>query len=1339
MNRMQRIQTILSLILASGLLSELPALEVNRCFSDGMVLQRDEIVKIWGTTEAGGQQVVVKFADQMVNAASDYDGRWAATFKPLKVSAKPRSLEVSSGRETILFKDVLVGDVFLFARQSSIDVSLGSTDRGRTAASALAEDKSLRFIRIKATPSKVPLENLKKDATAGWSAVTKESALTMSAAAFYLGRDLVKDLDVPIGIIDLDMGYHFAGAWLSEQGLDQAQSREGPLAFTRSKLPEDIVAWENRSEGYKHGKLRVTVSEEYHPGLAPIERPHAPGVCYNAVLHPLRGLVAKGLLLQLGNNYPFVGYSDDRKAAGKFDGAAVNTVSYLTLKGGRQMTPQVLPEVPDDLRRLLGDEDLPLAWIMPPGSDNHAYASQNRETREIQRRSKMTLEGVDLILPGAEHVYKSGQPSDEVLLAARCKQWVMGTFYGSKSPVSGPLFDRVEFGEGVATIHFKAGTGEGLAAEGDALNHFELFGAEEERLASRAMIEGDTIRLESETASVPVSVRYGWSHKPVQGLVNSAGLPALPFNTDVRWEYEWWPAPAPIELPEEYHSPASKWPKRDHAVINFNTEGKGLHLGPTGLWGTSAGPNICVVQVTPGSPADGKVAVGDMIYGVNGMEFGSGEDDKYVQLADGITEAETKAGEGRLVLNISRDRTLLTVPIQLEVMGSFSKTTPWNCEKSEMIVQKAEEYMRKGLRPGTGIPNEDDYAYGPWNDNILFLMASGNPELQGLVRRYIRRKVDQVVAWKAGETGVYNTFNGWGHGYLAMLFGEYYHLTGDRTVLPALEHLIGQTQSEQIKRRDADPDNWPGTAPTRYGLHPAGQMPSVIGAVLAKEAGAAVDEQVLAFDIDYLHEKRAENGWILYNGYSPFLISSRQISEPPSIDSKAQAAGRLSSMNGKLGTGAALFSLMEGYDQAVHECAIRCASAYNKTRTGHGGAWFNNFWTPIGAHHAGKENYQFFMKGQQWWRELYRDHSGAVWQAHNAKGKASVLAVGFATHRVAHHQRLRILGAPRSAYAMNPPTYLKAALAAHGKRDYDLASKLIQKELSGDKIPEEERRMVHHFLNSVQTLRKSIEHDLAYTEGLMEKGEIYLASLEYPQLKMVVDPDNAQLKAIAAIIDSEEGVKKVVEALNAAKQAEQLARKQASEKRAAEAAARKSSTVWTDENDRLVTFLKDGKATFGSTRRSRVDSFPKAQWAPWRVAIVETPAHAPEGWMKAGYDDSSWEETTLPTVWHPGHTGLLRASFDVEDSEAIAGLQVRAVTYKLKDLKIYLNNELVAHINGMDKQHIFPLNDYALAQLKNGRNEIAIYADHGARYVDFSFRLEGRLKNSPVALIKGDR
>jgi len=1301
----------------------LSALELNRSFSKDMVLQRDKPVKVWGTAEKG-DTITVTLAGQAKSVKTDDSGRWEVTLDPLKASAAPQTLTVSSsiGNRQSAIENVLVGDVFLFARQSSIDVSLGSRPEGKQAAAGLAEGSNFRFIHIKSSPSKTPLDNLKQDATTGWQTVDKTSALEMSAAAFYLGRDLAKDVKAPVGIVDLDMGYYFASAWMSVEALKKVASTE-VLGASDIKVELEwrekyLEAWSKNIDGFERGrKGREQVSDKPILGFLPIEMPYFPSACYSSVIHPLRGLAVKGMLLQLGNDYPYVAFTRLRNLGKSTDMAELNKAnadSYNITKEGNRMTPAVLPAAVDDLRHSLGDASLPVGWIMPPGSDVYQYGTHNREVREVQRRAQAQTKNVDLILPGAEHVPMSGEPADEALLAGRCRQWVMGTFYGAKGPVSGPVFERAEFGNDTATVFFKNGTADGLSATGDALEHFEVAGGDREFVPCKAEIVGSTIKLTSNTGSQLSYVRFGWTRKPVQGLVNSAGLPAIPFSTDSEWEYDWWADPAPVELPEEYYTPANKWPKRDYAIINYETEGKGFHLGPTGLWGTPAGPNLYVTEITPGSPADGKVLQGDMIYGVYGTEFGAGSDENFRQFAAGIAQAEADAGGGTMILNIRRDGKLIEVPVKLAYMGAYSATSPWDCEKSKMIVKKAEEYMRNGLRPKTGVPNDGDYMYGPWNDNVIFLLASGNPELQGLVRRYIRQKIDALDAAKRGDKGVYNSYNGWGDAYISMLFGEYYHRTGDSSVLPYLENLV--QQSEQ-----GTPKDWPPTVPSRYGLHPASQMPSTMGRVLAREAGLKVDPSALNFDVRFLYDKRAENGFILYNGYGNFLPSDRQIDKPEAITPAAAKSGTVISMNGKLGTGAALFSLLDGCEKGVSNCAERCVYAFNKTRTGHGGAWFNNFWTPIGAYHAGKEKYQHFMKGQQWWRELYRDHSGAVWQAHNAKGKESVLGVGFVAHYVVQDKKLRMFGAPRSAFGPNAPAYLKPALDAHRNRDYAKAEELIQAVLKGGQVPQKDEAMVRHFLDSVQTVKKSIEYDLAYTEDAIKRGEYGLARIELPQLKMVVAPGNARLKAIAAALESNTGNKPVKGA---------TAGKKPKQKQGPQASKADGGKTFAQELASIETLVRDGKVYIGASKKDHFPDYPREQWNRWRMTVLETPKQIPGGWEKPEFDDSRWDETPLPIIWPMAHTALLRTTFEVKDVKAYEALHVRANAYKQRSVILYLNGQLVAKVNNIprDGDIDFPLTPYAMTLLKNGKNSLAVSAEHGMRMVSFSLRLEGRLK-----------
>ncbi|MDT8389327.1 MAG: DUF6288 domain-containing protein [Lentisphaeria bacterium] len=1325
--------TVMALVFSVS--CDLFALELSRYFGSDMVLQRDKPVVIWGKAKPG-DEVTVDFADQSARATTDKDGRWTVTLKAMKASAKPQKLSVHSTLDTrpSTLDNVVVGDVFLFARQSSIDVSLGTKAEGRKAAENIKPDQTFRFIHIKAAQAKDPQDDLKQEMTKGWETLDKTSALTMSAAAFYLGCDLVKHIEVPLGIVDLDMGYHFPISWLSERGLDLAETRPGTglgdLKWYREDMPKRIAEWE---------KQQVAKEDDKSQGLdlSPLEYPYYPSSSYNAVIHPLQGLALKGMLLQLGNDYQMVFYTFLERQGKSTDREALERAwnpTYMIMKKVNRMTPLVLPVAPEDLRQSLGDSSLPIAWIMPPGSDVYDFAIHNREVREIQRRTQGEFKGIDLILPGAEHIPLSGQPADDALVAKRCAQWVMGTFYETNQPASGPIFERFEYHGGKGIVHFKPGTATGLTAKGDALDHFEVAMADGKFVPCKARIVGETVRLSSEEVPAIVFARYNWSRKPAQGLMNSAGLPALPFTTDAKWEYDWWPATAPVELPAEYHTTANKWPDRDVAIVNLANQLAGgdsqhnpNHLGPTGLSTATFGPNLYVHAIDAGSPADGKVFPDDIIYGVNGKAFTSpgsyryngttiDPDSMYRQFSAAITMAESEEGGGKMVLNIRRKGKLIEVPLQLEVLGSYSSITPFHCEKSKRIVEKAEEWMRSGMRPAEGFPQYANTL--PFHTDFLFLMGSGNPELQGVVRRYVysllaakESQIDYSQEVKPGGSM-------WAIAYDALLMGEYYHQTGDASVLPYLKYLTTKIWLQQYRPPGSDLTKhavatddqqtggfypgwhapmFPGIGRTTYGLMAASGMPAIMSLILAQEAGVEIEPLALERGLRHFNYKRAEYGYVLY-------ARRGRIEKPFPIVPEAEANGMVWSMNGKLGTAAALFNMVDGYPDTVEICSRYCVYGFNNTRSGHGGMFFNNFWTPIGAHLAGEKGFQHFMKGQTWWRELYRNHDGSFTQA----GRGGI-GVAYALHRVAQHKRLRILGSPHSAFGPDAPAYLKPALDAHRKRDYALAETLIQKELAERVIPTEELPTVRHFLESVQTLGKSIAYDLAYTEDLIKQGKYYLASLELPQLKGVVAADNPELQAIVAVLESPEGEARIASTLEAIKQ-------------------NTPKKVWPDKAEELAkrqkgwtTVIKDGMEGVG---RDSLPQFPEGEWSRWRIKVLETSDHAQEGWFKPKFDDSDWAETTLPNIWRPGHAALLRTTFEINDKAACDAVRIRANLRKQRDVVVYINGHLVAKINNEGNAGNIPLTDYALEVMKKGTNTLAIVTHNHKRPYDLGFRLE---------------
>ena len=92
---------------------KLPAL-----FSDHMVLQRDQQVKVWGWDKPD-QQVTVGFAGQSVTATADKDGRWSVQLEPLKATAEGKVMTIT-GSNTATVNDVLVGEVWLCSGQSNM-------------------------------------------------------------------------------------------------------------------------------------------------------------------------------------------------------------------------------------------------------------------------------------------------------------------------------------------------------------------------------------------------------------------------------------------------------------------------------------------------------------------------------------------------------------------------------------------------------------------------------------------------------------------------------------------------------------------------------------------------------------------------------------------------------------------------------------------------------------------------------------------------------------------------------------------------------------------------------------------------------------------------------------------------------------------------------------------------------------------------------------------------------------------------------------------------------------------------------------------------------------------
>ena len=219
------------------------------------------------------------------------------------------------------------------------------------------------------------------------------------------------------------------------------------------------------------------------------------------------------------------------------------------------------------------------------------------------------------------------------------------------------------------------------------------------------------------------------------------------------------------------------------------------NLGPTGALGwmhvegsmTVEARQILITAVEKGSPADGKLEVGDVILGVFGKPF---TEDARKSFGWAIGRAETEEAKGILPLTVWRKGQTQTVDLKLQVMGTYSDTSPYDCPKAREILEQGCALIAKDISKDNRFPI-----------NELALLASGKPEYMGLVRKSAHALAASVPGteelWKASSGGGKHT---WGFAYRNAFLAEYYLATGDKTVLPELKKLQAEWRSE--KRTD---------------------------------------------------------------------------------------------------------------------------------------------------------------------------------------------------------------------------------------------------------------------------------------------------------------------------------------------------------------------------------------------------------------------------------------------------------------------------------------------------------------------------------------------------------
>ena len=472
-------------------------------FQDHMVIQRDTEAPVWGIADAGEQVTVVGSWGKSASAVTGEDGKWRVKLQT-PAAGGPHTIAFK-GKNSVELKNVLSGDVWLCTGQSNMVwpvAKLGDS-------AEISKNANHPLIRSFVVDSKLSLEEL-DDCGGAWTVCSPQTVEKFSATAYFTGRELHKNLDVPIGLLTSCYGGTCIETWtpMSEQADDP---------YVQKKMPKTDTAKKGKSD----------------PGL----NRNYPSNLYNGMIHPLQPFAVKGAVWYQGENNANSGMTSSvyyrvqlarmvtgwRKAWGQdFPFYAVQLPNFKT--------PQIDPVEEYN------------AWAMIRESFVHAA----NNTPDLFTCTMIDLGGAGI------------HPQNKLDVGIRMASTILNKTYGKGTPTT-PFMKsfKIEGDKVVVTFDY---TGSGLVAKGGKLKTFAIAGADRKFVWADAEIVNrdgvECVVVSSSEVKEPASVRYAWATNPAEcNLYSKEGFPASPFRTD-----DW--KPVKPEKSSEKKAPRKKKKKK---------------------------------------------------------------------------------------------------------------------------------------------------------------------------------------------------------------------------------------------------------------------------------------------------------------------------------------------------------------------------------------------------------------------------------------------------------------------------------------------------------------------------------------------------------------------------------------------------------------------------------------------------------------------------------------------------------------------------------------------------------------------------------------------------------
>ncbi len=481
-------------------------LKLPYVYTDHMVLQRGKALCFQGTANVG-QSIVVRFAGQTAETTAGENGQWEVRLPSMKAGG-PYALEFQTLEKTVRFEDVMLGEIWIAAGQSNMELPLKMCWGGEKEI-AHSANPGLRLLDYRRTVRKGKVSFSEEELVrctpeefyeGEWKASSPESTADFSGVAYFFAKQLQQELGVPVGIIHVAIGGAPCEAFISEPAL-----LDNPLLL--SEVADNGCWLDNPAiPEWPRGRARQQLKNwtEHPEGPMP-GHPFQPTFLYQAVIQPLGQFPLRGVIWYQGESNATA--TDGMKAMPK-DWVRAGLETLIL-----------------DWRRQFAQGDLPFYFVQLPNFGKHNWMAFREMQLEVSKEVPNTGMAVAIDVGDPTNVH----PTNKQPVGERLANLALAETYGQAVAYSGPAFRKLTVEENQLRVFFDFA--EGLQpARGAEVTGFEIAGEDGEYHQAYASIENDSVILHSGNVPKPVAVRYGWKGNPDCNLVNSAKLPASPFR-----------------------------------------------------------------------------------------------------------------------------------------------------------------------------------------------------------------------------------------------------------------------------------------------------------------------------------------------------------------------------------------------------------------------------------------------------------------------------------------------------------------------------------------------------------------------------------------------------------------------------------------------------------------------------------------------------------------------------------------------------------------------------------------------------------------------------------------